>query len=405
MEMVDERVNNIWRKHPSFLDCYALVWNPLSQFEPLSLLPLLSKEFEFIPNKSRTRSWNVHKIINGIYHENVIMTMDTWISSMITNDPTEVKLLTTQSVIDQLEFVIQDLKKITIKENTIQILEMAIEIQNLAKMWIDLKKRNKSSIVCQKTPDQKDEEIKENKACVDVKMKNSHMENEISRSNEKYELMIERMIAKMENRQQTKKTMSLGIQEMLKANELEKIMKKLKVIQNVISRIKSKFPYILDKNLINYNIFRIQNLLVKIPKNYNNLVIDRIYQEVQKWNVLEHSRNYNNLKINRIYKENLNIHINEYIITNIYKYKKKRRNMSSDLRKEPFRNLINAKKSDDDIKEKNNELNNYKIKLMHIAYHGNKEELLSMMEDELYSELDEEDKILYKRILENKNIK
>jgi len=405
MEMVDERVNNIWRKHPSFLDCYALVWNPLSQFEPLSLLPLLSKEFEFIPNKSRTRSWNVHKIINGIYHENVIMTMDTWISSMITNDPTEVKLLTTQSVIDQLEFVIQDLKKITIKENTIQILEMAIEIQNLAKMWIDLKKRNKSSIVCQKTPDQKDEEIKENKACLDVKMKNSHMENEISRSNEKYELMIERMIAKMENRQQTKKTMSLGIQEMLKANELEKIMKKLKVIQNVISRIKSKFPYILDKNLINYNIFRIQNLLVKIPKNYNNLVIDRIYQEVQKWNVLEHSRNYNNLKINRIYKENLNIHINEYIITNIYKYKKKRRNMSNDLRKEPFRNLINAKKSDDDIKEKNNELNNYKIKLMHIAYHGNKEELLSMMEDELYSELDEEDKILYKRILENKNIK
>lgn len=403
--MVDERVNNIWRKHPSFLDCYALVWNPLSQFEPLSLLPLLSKEFEFIPNKSRTRSWNVHKIINGIYHENVIMTMDTWISSMITNDPTEVKLLTTQSVIDQLEFVIQDLKKITIKENTIQILEMAIEIQNLAKMWIDLKKRNKSSIVCQKTPDQKDEEIKENKACVDVKMKNSHMENEISRSNEKYELMIERMTAKMENRQQTKKTMSLGIQEMLKANELEKIMKKLKVIQNVISRIKSKFPYILDKNLINYNIFRIQNLLVKIPKNYNNLVIDRIYQEVQKWNVLEHSRNYNNLKINRIYKENLNIHINEYIITNIYKYKKKRRNMSNDLRKEPFRNLINAKKSDDDIKEKNNELNNYKIKLMHIAYHGNKEELLSMMEDELYSELDEEDKILYKRILENKNIK
>ncbi len=77
--------------------------------------------------------------------------------------------------------------------------------------------------------------------------------------------------------------------------------------------------------------------------------------------------------------------------------------MSSDLRKEPFKNLINAKKSDDDAIEKNNELNNYKIKMMHIAYHGNKEELLSMMEDELYSELDEKEKALYKKILDNKN--
>jgi hypothetical protein len=405
MEMVDARVINIWRKHPSFLDCYALVWNPLSQFEPLSLLPLLSKEFEFIPNEVCTRSWNVQKIINGFYHENVIMIIDTWISSMITNDSTETKLFITQNVIDQLDFVIQDLKKITTRECTTQILEMAIEIQNLAKVWVNLKKKSNPASAISAISEQNSEEAQKNNANTDLKMKDIYTENGNKKRNEKYELMIERMTAKIENKQQTKKMESLGIHEILKANKLEKIMEKLKIIQNVTSRIKSKFPYILDKNLINYNIFRIQNLLVKNSKIYNNLVIDRIYQEIQKWNVLEHLRNYNNSKTNRIYKENLNIHICEYIIANIYKYKKKRRSMSNDLRKEPFRNLINAKKSDDDAKEKINELNNYKIKLMHIAYHGNKEELLSMMEDELYSELDEKDKTLYKRILENKNIK
>lgn len=403
MEMVDSRVNNIWRKHPSFLDCYALVWNPLSQFAPLSLLPILSKEFEFIPNKSCEKSWNVYKIINGFYHENVIMAIDTWIISMRSNETTEMKLLVTQNVVDQLELVIQDLEKISTKENAIQILEMAIEIQNLAKVWINLKKGNKPATTYQMIPNQNHEEMEKNKISTDEKMKIIHTEKERNSRKEKNELMIERMTAKLENRQQTENRKSLGIQEVLKTDKLKKIMEKLKIIQNVSSRIKSKFPYILDKNLINYNIFRIQNLLVKNSKIYNNFVIDRIYQELQKWNVLENSRNYNISKTNRIYKENLNIHISEYIIANIYKYKKKRRSMSSDLRKEPFKNLINAKKSDDDAIEKNNELNNYKIKMMHIAYHGNKEELLSMMEDELYSELDEKEKALYKKILDNKN--
>ena len=403
--MVDSRVNNIWRKHPSFLDCYALVWNPLSQFEPLSLLPILSKEFEFIPNKICEKSWNVYKIINGLYHENVIMAIDTWINSMRSNESTETKLLTTQIVVDQLELVIQDLKTNSTKENVIQILEMAIEIQNLARTWINLKKGNKPSITYQTTSNQNHKEMEKNKISTDVNRKNILTEKEKNSKGEKNELMIERMTAKLENRQQTENMKSLGIQVMLKTDKLKKIMEKLKIIQNVTSRIKSKFLYILDKNLINYNIFRIQNLLVKNSKIYNNFVIDRIYQEILNWNVLEHLRNYNNSKINRIYKENLNIHISEYIIANIYKYKKKRRSMSNDLRKEPFKNLINAKKSDDDPIERNNEFNNYKIKLMHIAYHGNKEELLSMMEDELYSELDEKDKALYKKILENKNIK
>lgn len=333
------------------------------------------------------------------------MSIDTWINSMMANDSTETKLLTTQNVIAQLELVIQDLKEISTKENVIQILEMAIEIQNLAKMWVNLKKRRNPSIAGSMISNQDFDELKVKKANTEVNMENMHTEDENNMREEKYEVMIERMMAKSENRQQIKNTNSLGIQEMLKTEKLEKIMEKLRLIQNVISRIKSKFPYILDKNLINYNIFRIQNLLVKNYKIYNNLVTDRIYQEIQKWNILEHSRNYNNSRTNRIYKENLNIHISEYIISNIYKYKKKRRSMSYDLRKEPFKNLINTKKSDYDTKEKNNEINNYKIKLMHIAYHGNKEELLSMMEDELYSELDEKDKTLYKKILENKNIK
>ena len=44
-------LNSIYSKHLTFLDCYALVWNPVSEFEPLFLFPALSDEFAFIPNE------------------------------------------------------------------------------------------------------------------------------------------------------------------------------------------------------------------------------------------------------------------------------------------------------------------------------------------------------------------
>ena len=77
---------------------------------------------------------------------------------------------------------------------------------------------------------------------------------------------------------------------------------------------------------------------------------------MKKQKVLEHLQKYNNFKTKRIYKENLNVHINEYIIERIYKYKKYKRSMSEDQRKDPFRNIIKETKADFNQDETMNKL-------------------------------------------------
>ena len=401
MEMVDLRAKDIWSKHPSFLDCYALVWNPLSQYEPLTLLPILSKEFDFVSNQIHKRNWNVYNIIYGLYHEQIVLATDVWINAVMNNEKLEHKIDAAQCTINRLELAISDIKN-TKDGNNSQILEMAIELKELAERWIRLKKENvKYGNMQEKQSNKKKKKMVDTSKIASYKQVN---ENENGTITDR-ENIIDRMIAKAENKSQLNRNPSLGLNKMLKSQETKQIFEKLKIIQNVSQKVKAKFLYILDKNLINYNIFSFQNLLVKNHKNYNNLLIDRIYQEIQKWNVLEHLRKYYIFKTDRIYKENLNIHISEYIISNIYKYKTKRRSMSYDLRKEPFKNLINAKKSDENRFDKENEINNYRKKLKHLAYYGTNEELTSMIEDELFQELDDEERKRYKTMLENRSIK
>lgn len=372
----------------------------MSKYEPLSILPSLSSEFDFISKEILHNSWNVSQIIHGIYHENVIIALDYFLDSVLRNDPIDVMMEAAHCTLNQLKLVIEDIKAYKEDKNKTSILEMAIEIQKIIQLWLGCKHGNSSEI--KQTLDdnkQRNKSTTENLSS-DLKMKNKLNSNNINEEEEDKNKVIEKMKART-TRQQGKCLWTVqDFKNSLKDKNFDVIFGKMEMIQNVSKKLKSQFRYNLDKNLINYNIFSFQNLLVKNHKNYNNLRIDRIYQEIQKWNVLEHKRKlYNNLKANRIYKENLSNNIIEYIIINIYKNKKTRRNMSYDLRKESFRNLIDPKKSDNNQIKRNEELNSYRVQLVHFSNFGNEEQLESIMKDPLFLELNEEERIKYQTML------
>ena len=104
-------------------------------------------------------------------------------------------------------------------------------------------------------------------------------------------------------------------------------------------------------------------------------------------------------KANRIYKENLRSGLIDYIIQQVYKYKRKPRSMSTNQKEDPFRNIIREKKENDQ-KEKT-ELQEYKMKLLHTSRNGKKDQLNSFMKSEIFGDLTENEQLYYAKILKN----
>ena len=132
---------DIWSKRPTLLDCYALVWNPVPPWKPLSVLPRLSPEFDFVPTKSLNKSWNVYKVIDAMYLGNAMAAFDKWIDVLRKPFQKEKKIDVNDGMILQLDLLRMDIQeKCNGKDE--ELLEMVEEFQNLRKVWIDLRKNH-----------------------------------------------------------------------------------------------------------------------------------------------------------------------------------------------------------------------------------------------------------------------
>ena len=78
----------------------------------MSVFPLLSHEFDFAPAKSINKTWDIYKIINAMYLDNLLVASDMWIDVLIKLFLLEKKLDVTEGIFMQIDLPIPNSKKI-----------------------------------------------------------------------------------------------------------------------------------------------------------------------------------------------------------------------------------------------------------------------------------------------------